>query len=115
MIGVDTMAEIKKIGDVKVNDGKGLLDNEGMCDSLVTDCNNLVKLITSGQYILFCNTIVQMVQKLANLQKGIKSDLQSKDKIIEELKRINNELVQEKTGLPVLDGRSEKDGGNNGE
>ena len=96
------MAEVKKIGDVTVNDGKGLLDNEGMCDSLVTDCNNLVKLITSGQYIMFCNTIVQITLKLANLQKGIRADLASKDKIIEELKKLNDELVQEKTGLPVV-------------
>ena len=97
------MAEIKKIGDKSINDGKGLYDNAGLCDSLVNDCNNLVKLMISGQYIVFCNVIVQMVQKLSNLQKGIKSDLKSKDETIEELKRMNNQLMQEKTGLSVSD------------
>lgn len=83
-----------------VNDGGGLYDNAGLCDTLVNDCNNLVKYVCSGQYIQFCNTVVQMTLKLANLQKGIKADLASKDEIIEELKRMNDALLTEKTGLP---------------
>ena len=93
--------EKKTIGDITVNDGKGLLDNVGMCDSLVNDCNMLVKHICGGNYILFCNTVSQMAIKLANLQKGIKADLASKDETIEELKRMNDSLVEQKTGLPV--------------
>lgn len=91
----------KRIGDITVNDGKGLLDNVGMCDSLVNDCNTLVKHICTGNYILFCNTVSQMTIKLANLQKGIKADIASKDEIIEELKRMNDSLMEQITGLPV--------------
>ena len=95
---------MKEIGDLTVNDGKGLLDNEGMCDSLVNDCNTMIKHIFNGQYILFCNTVVQMSVKLANLQKGIRADMASKAEIIEDLKRMNNELQSQITGLPVEEG-----------
>lgn len=91
----------KQIGDITVNDGKGLHDNVGMCDSLVNDCNTLVKHICTGNYILFCNLVSQMAIKLANLQKGIKADIASKDETIEELKRMNDSLLEQQTGLPV--------------
>ena len=99
---------MRKIGDITVNDGKGLIDNEGMCDSLVFDLNGLVKLLINGQFIQFCAKVAEMTVKLTNLKKGIKADLESKDKIIEELKRINDSLMEEKTGLPV--DRSEDNG-----
>ena len=92
---------MKKIGDLTVNDGKGFMDNEGMCDSLVFDVNSLVKLLINGQFIQFCSKVREITIKLANLKKGIHDDLESKDKIIEELKRINDSLASEKTGLPV--------------
>ena len=101
--------EKKTVGNISVNDGKGLFDNVGMCDSLANDCNSLVKYICTGNYILFCNLVSQMVIKLSNLQKGIKADIASKDEIIEELKRMNDSLVEQMTGLPV-----EKDGANDG-
>lgn len=101
--------EGKKVGDVTVNDGKGLMDNVGMCDSLVNDCNTLVKYICTGNYILFCNLVSQMVVKLSNLQKGIQSDMDSMKEKVEELKRMNDSLFEQMTGLPV-----EKDGANDG-
>ena len=94
---------------IPVNNGGGLWDNSGLCDVLVNDCNNAVKQLASGQYVLFCGIMYQIAHKLANLKKGIQEELESKDKIIEELKRINNSLVEQQTGLPV-----EKDGGGNG-
>ena len=100
---------MRKIGDITVNDGKGLIDNEGMCDSLVFDLNGLVKLLINGQFIQFCAKVPEMVLKLNNLKKGINEDLKSKDKIIEELKKINDALMEEKTGLPV-----DKEGTENG-
>ena len=100
----------KKIGELTVNDGKGLLDNEGLCDSLINDCNGLVKTICNGNYILFCNTVVQMTIKLSNLKNGIKADLDSMKGKVEELKRMNDSLVEQMTGLPV-----EKEDENNGE
>lgn len=81
--------------EISVNDGKGLFDNVGMCDSLTNDLNALVKNIASGQYIQFCVKVTEMTAKLQNLKKGITDDLASKDQIIEELKRINDELSKE--------------------
>ena len=86
---------------MNINDGNGLYDGVGLCDTLITDCNNLVKNLASGQYIQFCTVIVSMIQKLLNLKKGIAADLASKDQIIEELKRANDALIEEKTGLSV--------------
>lgn len=84
-----------------VNDGKGFWNNEGLCDTLISDCNNAVKQLASGQYIAFCGIMYNMAQKLANLKKGIRAELDSKDEIIEDLKRMNNSLMEEKTGIPV--------------
>ena len=72
--------------EFKVNDGNGLMDNIGLIESLIVDCNDLPKSLISGQYVLFCNRIVQMVQKLANLKQGVSNDLQSRDKTIAELR-----------------------------
>ena len=80
------MAEEKKLGDVTVNDGKGLLDNEGLIDSLIMDCNNAIKQIVCGNYLAWCNITVEIVRKLGNLKKGMLDDLRSRDERIMELK-----------------------------
>ena len=80
--------------DVKVNDGRGLFDAEGMIDSLIIDCNNAVKAVASGEYIGWCGISVQMVQKLSALKRGISADIKSRDEQISELKKINDELRQ---------------------
>lgn len=100
---------MKNVGDMTVNDGKGLYDNEGLCDSLINDLNTLPKHLMSGQYILFCSTVTAMGQKLINLKTGIKNDMDSMKEKVEELKRTNDTLVEQMTGLPV-----EKDGAENG-
>lgn len=86
---------------IPVNDGKGLYNNIGLCDTLQSDLNNLIKQAMSGQFIQCSSIVVSMSQKLTNLKKGIADDLKSKDEIIEELKQINNSMMEEKTGLPV--------------
>ena len=96
---------MKKIGDISANDGGGLYDNEGLCDSLILDCNNSVKALASGNYVQFCNVIVQMVQKISNLKSGIRADTDALKANIAELKRMNDSLAEQITGLPV-----EKDG-----
>ena len=101
---------MKKAGDVTVNDGKGLMDNEGLCDSLIIDLNNISKQLMTGQYIQFCTLVVSMSQKLINLKKGITNDMQSMKDKLEELKRINDDLMQQISGLPV-----ERNGDSNGE
>lgn len=100
---------MRKVGDLTVNDGKGLYDNEGLCDTLIGDLNNLPKLLMTGQYIQFCAVVPDMAQKLLNLKKGIASDMASMKNKVEELKRLNDSLVEQMTGLPV-----DKDGGENG-
>lgn len=90
-----------KIDKIPVNDGKGLYDNQGLCDVLANDLNELIRNAVSGQFIKCSSIVVNMTKKLSNLKKGIAADLESKDQIIEELKRINDELVSQKTGLPV--------------
>lgn len=99
----------KKVGDLTVNDGKGLFDNEGLCDSLLADLNNLPKMLMTGQYIQFCATVASMGQRFVNLKKGIKADMDSMEEKVEELKRMNDSLVEQITELPV-----EKDGADNG-
>jgi hypothetical protein len=99
----------RKLGDITVNDGKGLYDNEGLCDLLISDLNTLVKDLSNGQYIQFCVGVSGMARKLLNLKKGIRADMDSMKEKIEELKRINDSLFEQTTGLPV-----EKGGADNG-
>lgn len=80
--------------EVKVNDGKGLFDAEGMIDSLIIDCNNAVKAVASGEYIGWCGISVQMVQKLSALKQGITADIKSREERIGELKKANDEMRQ---------------------
>ena len=100
---------MKKVGELTVNDGKGLMDNEGLCDSLLLDLNNLPKVLMTGQYIQFCAMIASMAQRLANLKKGINADMQSMKDKVEELKRMNDDLMEQISGLPV-----ERNGESNG-
>lgn len=90
---------------MKVNNGRGLMDNEGLCDSLANDLNNLVRHMASGNYIQFCTTVTAMGQKLVNLKKGIADDMNAMKHKVEELKNMNDSLVEQLTGIPV-----EKDG-----
>ena len=84
-----------------VNDGKGLYDNEGLCDLLVRDLNSLTKAVMSGQYIQYCAIATGMAQKLMNLKKGIRTDMDSMREKVEAMKRMNDSLVEQMTGLPV--------------
>lgn len=86
------MAQTRTIGDVTVNDGNGLMDNEGLIESLILDCNTAVKQLVGGNYVGWCNTQVLMVQKLANLKKGAKQESDEAHARIAELERANTEL-----------------------
>lgn len=65
----------------------GIMDNLELIDSLIVDCNTLVKSGMSGQYVEFCAMIVQMVQKLGNLKEGVKTDMKALQDMIDELKK----------------------------
>ena len=101
---------MKKIGDLTVNNGKGLMDNEGLCDSLLINLNNLPKVLMTGQYIQFCAMISSMAQKMVNLKKGIVNDMQSMKDKVEELKRLNDSLLEQINGI-----QAERNGDSNGE
>jgi hypothetical protein len=92
----------KEINGTTVNDGKGLYDNAGLCDTLLYDLNRIPKILMDGQYIQFCAVIQSMAQRITNLKQGIKNDTDSLKNNIEELKRANETLMQE---------RSEENGG----
>ena len=81
---------------MKANDGSGLFDNEGMCDKGILIANDAVKDLTTGNYIAFCNKISQIAKIFANLKDGIRADRESLEANVEELKRMNDALLNEK-------------------
>ena len=85
---------------IRVNDGNGLFDNEGICDKGISLCNAALKDLVSGQYLLFVNKVEQIAQIFGNLKKSIKNDRESLEATIEELKRMNERLSKQ-TGVPV--------------
>ena len=74
--------------DIPINDGGGFLDNIGLIDSLIVDCNNSTKALVSGNYVQYSSINVQMVQKLNNLKKAVKNDMEGLLKQIEDLKNL---------------------------
>ena len=81
--------------DIQVNDGGGLYDSVGFVDTMILDCNMIVKQIVSGNYIAFCNSMSELVKKLALLKDGITKDMEELKKQIKELV---DELEKERTG-----------------
>ena len=80
------------MADLKVNDGKGLYDNIGLIETLIVDCEKVVKALVSGEYVRFSALIVGMVQKLNNLRDGVKNDTESLQKQIDELRRFIDDI-----------------------
>ena len=90
---------------MQVNDGKGLYDNEGVCDQGILLCNDAVKNIVSGQYIAFCDGMRQIAQIFSNLKNSIKDDRESLEQKVEDLKRENKLLEGQLTGTNNNKGR----------
>lgn len=88
---------------VTLDDGKGLYTSDGLIDGLIVDCNRLTQHLASGQYVQYCNTIVQMVQKLGALREGIRKEHEDRDKAIQELQALCDGLQEQLTGLPAGD------------
>ena len=76
----------------KTNNVGGLLDTNGMIDSLIADCNDLVKQVVSGNYLVFCAKVVEAVQKLTKLKEGVANEKNLLQSEIAELKRFNADL-----------------------
>ena len=101
--------EDKTVKGIPVNDGGGLLDNIGLIDSLIIDCNEAVKALAGGKPIAWCNIMVNMVRKLSNLREGVKAEMDTKNEQLAQARKLCNDILEEKTGLPV-DRSNEKDG-----
>lgn len=95
--------------EIKVNDGKGLFDSNGLIDTLIVDCNELPKKLASGEYVGFCGLIIEMVQKLALLKNGITKDRESLQDQVKELIRLRDELLIRINGGGEEDGRQTAD------
>lgn len=89
------MAEARKLGDLTVNDGKGLYDNDGLIDSLVKDLNDLLKNMAAGQYIRVSSLTVEMVQKLQSLKSGMKKERESMDDQVQVLQQRLNDMAEQ--------------------
>lgn len=87
----------------KLNDGKGLYDSEGVCDKGILLCNAALKDLIDGQYLLFVNKLEQIAQIFANLKTAIKSDRESLEANIEELKRANAALIEQQNTIERKD------------
>ena len=93
------MAEAKRIGeDITVNDGGGLMDSDGLIDSLIMDCNRLPKHLIDNQFVKFGLTLAQMVQKLNALKGGIKNENSKMAEIIKDMEAKNRELAEQLYG-----------------
>jgi len=95
------MAKEKKIGDITVNDGHGLMDNEGLVESMISDLNNLLKNMAAGQYIRVCSIVMEMVQKLQNLNKSMKAERKDFIDQLADLRRLNNDLAEKAFSEPI--------------
>ena len=80
---------------------KGLFTSEELIAVMIQDLNSLPKFLIEGQYIAFCDQIAKMGQKLINLQKGIKADMDNRNNTIEQLKNQIKELGGEYKEIPV--------------
>lgn len=92
--------EKRSIDGVTVNDGNGLLDNDGLMQTIIVDCNDAVKGALSGNYISFCDKMVQVVQKVSLLRKNWEQEMNAKEKQIADLMARNHELLEGITGIP---------------
>ena len=92
---------MEKVNDFPVNDGKGLYDSVGLIESLILDCNTLPKQLLGGMYVGFCSTLVEMVQKLVQLKKGVEADIKALENQCAELRRVNDELAEQVYHVPV--------------
>ena len=77
---------------------KGIYTNTELIGTIISDINDVIKEVASGQYIQACRIITQVTQKLVNLRNTIDNDLKNKDQVIEDLKRC---LVE--SGIDIKD------------
>lgn len=80
---------------IKVNDGGGLYDSAGFIDTIILDCNNSVKQLAGGNYIGFCNAMVEIVKKLTVLKDGVTNE---KNAMLKQVDEMGKQLEEERSG-----------------
>lgn len=78
-----------------------MLANLQLIDSLIEDLNNAIKCQMGGQYILWCQACLQIVQKLHNLKSGVEAEIKNRDEIIGTLKRELRAAGREVIDIPA--------------
>lgn len=76
------------IKDLPVNDGGGLMNNLGMIDSLIVDCEKGMKALLAGSPLEYAAITVEMVKKLGLLKAGVKNDTEGLQRQVDDLKRL---------------------------
>ena len=76
------------IKDLPVNDGGGLMNNLGMIDSLIVDCEKGMKALLAGSPLGYAAITVEMVKKLGLLKAGVRNDTEDLKKQIRELREL---------------------------
>lgn len=66
------MSENAVTNDKTVSENAVTTDN--YIDALIVDCNELPKFLMDGQYVGFCNRLVQMVHRLAFLRESVNKE-----------------------------------------
>ena len=83
---------------MNVNDGGGLYNTAGMFDSIIVDCDGLLKKLFDGQRVAFCGGVVELIQKLGALKEGVVKELADKDKRIKELEEERKGVERDAAG-----------------
>lgn len=92
------MENEKTDGKIRINDGGGLYDSDGLIDTIVIDLNNLTKALVSGEFVQYSGLIFQMYQKMQRLKTGINRDREKLVERVEYLKRLTDELSGNASG-----------------
>ena len=104
------MGNEQTAGEIRINDGKGLYDSDGLIDTLIFDLNNLTKALVSGEFVQYSGLIFQMYQKMKRLKNGIVTDREKLEEQIEDLRNLNNELAEKAFGSAETKDGGKEDG-----
>lgn len=86
---------MSKTDNTGINDGGGLYDSAGFIDTIILDCNNSVKQLAGGNYIGFCNAMVEIVKKLTVLKDGVTNE---KNAMLKQVDEMGKQLEEERSG-----------------
>ena len=71
--------------DTENTNSGGIYDTGGMFDSLIVDCDALLKLLFEGQRVAFCGKMIEIIQKICTLKDGVIREISEKEETIRRL------------------------------